>query len=149
LRAVLDHERGAEYRAPTWSWASADGRAIFDLLFSVGEKASRDSWHSLLSVDEVSIEFEEPRNPYGQVRSAEISISGFLLENLVLDTVLEEDLVGLCVLEEGRSEPMLHGILLSHINSNTYQRKGYFWSNEIPDGSRFPIEELEKNHQMI
>jgi hypothetical protein len=114
-------------------------------LVSVHLKPARELWHRLLRVEDVSIELEEPSNPYGQVRSAEISISGSLLQDIVLNTAgVEQNLTGLFVLEVKDARQRLHGIILSHTESDTYQRKGYFSSMRPADGSRFPTEKFEK-----
>jgi hypothetical protein len=145
LSVTLDGERSSDYRAPTWSWASVDGKVEFGLLVSVHLKPARELWHRLLRVEDVSIELEEPSNPYGQVRSAEISISGSLLQDIVLNTAgVEQNLTGLFVLEVKDTRQRLHGIILSHTESDTYQRKGYFSSMRPADGSRFPTEKFEK-----
>jgi hypothetical protein len=153
---ILDPERSPEYRAPTWSWASVDGRVKYNMLVNANKKRPWERWQTLASVEGVSIELREPRNPYGQVLSAEVVINGVLLrgfrlnKNLVRLGLIKpyvglEELVGLCLLEIKQDIHFtLCGIVLLHIGSNTYQRKGHFWIYGPQDGSRLPIEDLEK-----
>jgi hypothetical protein len=145
LSVTLDGERSSEYRAPTWSWASVDGRVRFGLLPPAELKSSWKLWHDLLKVEDISVELKEPSNPYGQVRYAEITISGFLLQDIILETTgAEQDLIGLCLMEVADTRSRVHGILLAHLGSDLYERRGHFSAMAPPDRSLFPTERLEK-----
>ncbi|KAK4191057.1 hypothetical protein QBC35DRAFT_460474 [Podospora australis] len=71
--------RSNEYRAPSWSWANIDGRIRDPAIFGFGYHINGRPEHEpelLAKVQNVSVELVDQTNPYGQVRSASISLSG-------------------------------------------------------------------------
>jgi hypothetical protein len=168
LEVVFDSERSLKYRAPTWSWASLD-RQIFNYPALRAHKDHRSQllWSTLATVDEVSVEPKDNENPYGQVVSGELVISGVLipliqthLEPFVNDAGVEvsqdrdQELFALCIAEEmrygyearhrtGPTFSVLYGIILSEVSGNTYQRKGYFSSAGPLNDRRFAADTYE------
>jgi hypothetical protein len=65
-------ERPAVYRAPSWSWASIDGRLIFPNRNDPSELAS----HQILNVTvrRVLIQPLSPDNPFGEILSATLNL---------------------------------------------------------------------------
>jgi hypothetical protein len=169
LVITFDHDRGTEYRAPTWSWASVDGgTAFWTPRYAHKNHIFQVSSRMLATLDKVSIELKDSENPYGQVVSGELVISGTLIplihtgleiymDHAGVDVPQEREhsLFALCILEEMRygdddkyrieaKSSMLYGIVLSQIGSNLYHRKGYFESNGPSNSTRFPIETYAK-----
>ncbi|KAM0542833.1 hypothetical protein ACHAPJ_012613 [Fusarium lateritium] len=75
---VLDEPKRPEavYRAPSWSWASLDSRIIF--------RAMREDALVLASVEEVIVDLVDPENPFGQVKSASLTLTGPLVASKAL-----------------------------------------------------------------
>ena len=108
----------------------------------------RRPWCTLAEFKRASIDLEDPQNPFGQVDSVELTLSGKLMPLLpkMLETwtsnyrdaeqhhvtlepdLFGEELVGVPLIEmEGfRMSRNIHGIILAHVQTNTYQRKGFF-----------------------
>ncbi|KAF4447797.1 hypothetical protein F53441_8700 [Fusarium austroafricanum] len=70
------------YRAPSWSWASVDGRIFFALLYGDGV--------TLAEVQDVAVELVDEHNRFGQVKSASLTISGPLIasKSISLDNLV-------------------------------------------------------------
>ncbi|KAJ4244404.1 hypothetical protein NW762_014532 [Fusarium torreyae] len=64
------------YRAPSWSWASLDCRIIF--------RAVREHALVLANVEEVTVDLVDPENPFGQVKSASLTMTGPLVASKAL-----------------------------------------------------------------
>jgi hypothetical protein len=153
-----DIERGAGYRAPTWSWASVDEKTTFCAVdWACNGDRFCSSWYTLATVNEVSIGLQDPGNPYGQVTSAELVITGILIPliDIRLGQDEEQGLFALLIKEEMRCDDddkdgtgptysWLYGIVLSNIGGNTYQRKGHFTSTSGFTNSRFQVESYEE-----
>ncbi|KAF4974570.1 hypothetical protein FZEAL_8542 [Fusarium zealandicum] len=60
--------KSTNYRAPSWSWASVDGRIAIHL-DEIGETA-------MATVDDVSVDPVDPANQFGQVKSASLTMTG-------------------------------------------------------------------------
>lgn len=58
------------YIAPSWSWASIDGRVSFK---------KRECVRTLVDINQVSIDLVENTNQFGQVRAAEICLHGHII----------------------------------------------------------------------
>ncbi|KAF4461214.1 hypothetical protein FALBO_11993 [Fusarium albosuccineum] len=59
------------YRAPSWSWASVDTRVMFQLIGDIRTEFAE--------VKDVSIQLVDPNNPFGQVKSASLTLTGPLV----------------------------------------------------------------------
>ncbi|KAF4983598.1 hypothetical protein FDECE_17265 [Fusarium decemcellulare] len=64
------------YRAPSWSWASVDTRVTCEL---IGHLRT-----DLAEVKDVSIQLVDPNNPFGQVKSASLTLTGPLVASETL-----------------------------------------------------------------
>lgn len=165
LSIVLDQDPSDSYRAPSWSWASVNGRTWAPIW------QSREDPQTTSSIENVSIVLKDAKNPFGQVISAELTISGrlILLSDLVEGWTrcpnneyskdlepgaLDEKLFGLFIMDvvrrrhEGyeRNKPycfQVYGIILSQVHENTYQRRGGFSAERPVDGSPFPVQGSE------
>ncbi|KAF4961928.1 hypothetical protein FSARC_9969 [Fusarium sarcochroum] len=69
-------KRSTTYRAPSWSWASLDGRILYGPL---GEKGI-----VLASVQKATVDLIDPQNPFGQVKSASLTLTGPLVASKAL-----------------------------------------------------------------
>jgi hypothetical protein len=174
LEVIFDSERSAEYRAPTWTWASEDKQTFhFPALRAQKNHRYQLSWSTLATIDEVSVEHKDHGNPYGQVNSGELVIRGVLVP--LIHSLLEasvdhagvdvsqdrdQELFALCIAEEmrygdedqhrtGPTFSVLYGIILSEVAGNTYQRKGYFSSEGPLNSSRFPADTYEEQTIII
>jgi hypothetical protein len=164
LEITFDSDRSVECRAPTWSWASVDGRTGFWAPMDAHRGyLSQASCHTLATLHESSVELKDPGNPYGQVVSGELVISSTLIP-LIYDLYHgrvdvpqeeEQDLLALLIMEEmryikddkdhtGPTYSVLYGIVLSQIGSNLYHRKGFFQSDGPLNSTRFPIDTYAK-----
>jgi hypothetical protein len=164
LEITFDSDRSVECRAPTWSWASVDGRTGFWAPIDAHRGyLSQASCHTLATLHEASVELKDPGNPYGQVVSGELVISSTLIP-LIYDVYQgrvdvpqekEQDLLALLIMEEmryikddkdhiGPTYSVLYGIVLSQIGSNLYNRKGFFQSDGPLNSTRFPIDTYAK-----
>ncbi|KAH6884437.1 heterokaryon incompatibility protein-domain-containing protein [Thelonectria olida] len=76
LKPALD-KRSVTYRAPSWSWASFDGRVNF------GPWGSRKA---MAEVNDVSIDLVDPTNQFGQVKAASLTLTGPLVSSKALLT---------------------------------------------------------------
>ncbi|PVH67330.1 hypothetical protein DL98DRAFT_602803 [Cadophora sp. DSE1049] len=65
---TLDNGRDSVYRAPSWSWASVDGRTSWP--------TGCENPQIFAEVIDVSVKLVNSRNPYGQLLSAEIEVRG-------------------------------------------------------------------------
>ncbi|CAM1507251.1 Fc.00g068920.m01.CDS01 [Cosmosporella sp. VM-42] len=65
-------KRATVYRAPSWSWASVDGR-IHRRAVSEGETTV------LSTLEDVVVDLVDPQNQYGQVKSASLSLTAPLV----------------------------------------------------------------------
>jgi hypothetical protein len=169
LEVMLESDRDPEYRAPTWSWASLDGQTMFIIAEWAHEgHRFQASWSTLATVNEVSVELKDPGNPYGQILSGELVISGVLipLVHTLLKTSADRGGVGvpqekdqrlfaMCIAEEmkysdydidrdGPTFSVLYGVVLSKVDGNTYQRQGLFTSEGPLNSTHFPGETYEK-----
>ncbi|KAF2642896.1 HET-domain-containing protein [Massarina eburnea CBS 473.64] len=75
----LDRHRDSTYRAPSWSWASVDGKTDYSAaMWGSGELSHwwshcgrfhqwQESQKIIASIIDVSVKVVDPRNPYGQV----------------------------------------------------------------------------------
>ncbi|KAJ4213332.1 hypothetical protein NW759_011174 [Fusarium solani] len=81
--------RSQTWRAPSWSWASMDCRVRGDLI--PGEQNT-----DLAKMVDVSVELVDPNNPFGQVKSASLTLTGPLVtvDELVFSDcqTIQEDL---------------------------------------------------------
>ncbi|KAJ3541688.1 hypothetical protein NM208_g4492 [Fusarium decemcellulare] len=59
------------YRAPSWSWASVDTRVMFELIGDIRT--------DFAEVKDVSIQLVDQNNPFGQVKSASLTLTGPLV----------------------------------------------------------------------
>ncbi|KAF2493182.1 HET-domain-containing protein [Lophium mytilinum] len=157
----FDGYRSPKYRAPTWSWASVDTTSsLFGPPIHVRNRIPNQVFRrTLANVESISVELNEPRNPFGQVLSAELVISGTIIHLSSTDLVDDdnsqahypnEKLLGLCIIEGmkhsgsvGHISSEVYGIFLTHVGSDKYQRMGYF-SLVGPQDSRFPTEDYER-----
>jgi hypothetical protein len=168
LVITFDRDRGAECGAPTWSWASVDGRTAFwTPRYAHENHIFQVSSRMLATLDEVSIELKDFENPYGQVVSGELVISGTLIPLIHTDQEISLDyadvdvpqereprLFALCILEQIRGDDdkdrtetkssVLKGVVLSQCGENSYQRKGYFVSDGPLNSTRFLTETYAK-----
>jgi hypothetical protein len=168
LVITFDRDRGAECGAPTWSWASVDGRTAFwTSRYAHENHIFQVSSRMLATLDEVSIELKDFENPYGQVVSGELVISGTLIPLIHTDQEISLDyadvdvpqereprLFALCILEQIRGDDdkdrteakssVLEGVVLSQCGENSYQRKGYFVSDGPLNSTRFLTETYAK-----
>ena len=118
----------------------------------------------MADIEGVSIDLKDPQNLFGQIISAELTISGNLMDltDMLEDWTLypydywgknfdpklsDERLYGLFILETMRQQPVgstgqahsqLSGVILAHVRSNTYQRRGVFEADGPLDGTPFP-----------
>ncbi|KAI9686338.1 MAG: hypothetical protein M1822_003683 [Bathelium mastoideum] len=77
----IDTERDTVYRAPSWSWASVDGRTTWWVDYDAHRwgqqrQPSQRGPQILAELKSIFVELVEPSNPYGQLRSAEIIVNG-------------------------------------------------------------------------
>ncbi|KAF1847870.1 HET-domain-containing protein [Cucurbitaria berberidis CBS 394.84] len=159
---IADQDRSPRYRAPTWSWASVDGSTIFNSA-RYAHKRGRIHYRTLANVESIAIELKEPRNPFGQVLSAELVIRGTIIQlpAVELDCLINSDcsgdsqgngsyqnLLGLCIMDaEQQGDVHLYsidGIILSHVGLDTYKRIGKFKGDGYPNSGPFPIEDHER-----
>jgi hypothetical protein len=129
----------------------------------------------MAGIEGVSIDLKDPQNPFGQVVSAELTISGNLMDltDMVEGWTLypydnrgknfdpkssDEKLYGLLILETVRQQPVgsteqahsqLNGIILAHVRSNTYKRRGIIEADGPLDSMPFPREGCEHRTVVI
>jgi hypothetical protein len=158
LEIRIDQDRSHKYQAPTWSWASVNDRT--NLLV----RHTRGDSQFMADIEGVSIDLKDPKNLFGQIISAELTISGNLMDlaDMLEDWTLypynyqgknfdpnssDEKLYGLFILETVGQQPVgsteqvhsqLNGVILVHVRSNTYQRRGVFEADGPLDGEPFP-----------
>jgi hypothetical protein len=169
LEITFDSDRDEECEAPTWSWASVDGRTAFSAPMWAHEGyLFQASCYTLATLDEASVELKDSENPYGQVTSGELVLTGSLIPLIYnvyqgrvdLPQEKEQELLALCIMEEmrysdddkdctGPTFSVLHGIVLSQIGSNLYHRRGFFRSDGPSNSTRFPIETYDKERIRI
>lgn len=77
--------RATVYRAPSWSWANIDGRINLSVI-SDGEGTD------FATVTDVQVQLVDPLNPYGQVKSASLVLTGPMIDwkSLVHRTAMDE-----------------------------------------------------------
>jgi hypothetical protein len=153
------------YQAPTWSWASVNDEVKFMI----------HSWASdrqpLANIVSVSISLSDPRNLFGQVTSAKITVSGTLvpmcrdpLKTWTLrgphkyrnSELSDGNCFGLFIMktlgrDSATSKPAwsyLWGMLLSHVHSTTYRRSGVFSMDGPPDGN-CPLLEIGEHRTVV
>jgi hypothetical protein len=169
LEITIDQDRSHRYQAPTWSWASVNDRTDPPV------RQERGEWQIMADIEGVSIDLKDPQNPFGQVVSADLTISGNLmnLTSMLEDWTLhsynrhgknfdsessDEKLYGLWILETVSQQPVgsteqahsqLNGVILAHVRSNTYQRRGVFEADGSLDGTPFPKVECEHRTVVI
>jgi hypothetical protein len=169
LKITIDQDRSHRYQAPTWSWASVNDRT------SAPIRGKRGDWQRMADIEGVSIDLKDPQNLFGQVVSAELTISGNLMDlaDMLEDWTLypynyrgknfdpnssDEKLYGLFILETVRQQPVrsteqvhsqLNGVILAHVRSNTYQRRGVFEADGPLDGTPFPKVGYERRTVVI
>jgi len=74
----LNSKRAGAYRAPSWSWASIDGPV--DHGYASGNYTTLETASLLAEVEGFSVDLVNEDDSYGQVRNAEIILSGFVIE---------------------------------------------------------------------
>jgi hypothetical protein len=158
LEITIDQDRSHRYQAPTWSWASVNDRT------NPPVRRTQGDLQIMADIEGVSIDLQDPQNPFGQIISAELTISGNLMDltDMLKDWTLypydyqgknfdpkssDEKLSGLFIMKTvrwkyvGSSDQLrsqLSGVVLAHIRSNTYQRRGVFEADGPLDGTPFP-----------
>ncbi|KAL2064058.1 hypothetical protein VTL71DRAFT_4552 [Oculimacula yallundae] len=150
----FDNRRDPVYRAPSWSWASVEGRTMMLL------EESKDP-HVFAEVKSVSVELVEPSNPYGQVRSAEIIVDGPMLpirpvreqdiENQSCSQLPEsfndnDGLFALYIFTEEISQKdgsMAFGLVLTRVSADLYRRVGQICLIAIDRSSEFDFPKSE------
>lgn len=65
-------KRADTYRAPSWSWASMDGRVDAGAI-TTGDVTD------LVTVEDVVIDLVDPNNPYGQIKSGSLTLTASLI----------------------------------------------------------------------
>jgi len=70
-----NYHRSDNYRAPSWSWASMDGNVL-----SRANRGGGANWHARFIDCQVAL--GDPENPFGEVTSARLRISGPVIEGL-------------------------------------------------------------------
>lgn len=140
---------------PSWSWTSYEGAATW-------WSHKRDKWHPNQDFDILgdSIELVSPSNPFGEVKTAELSVRGLLLPipTPVRDEFghtnihLEKSQVAVALVLEYPNEPRVHpdseyelsllvlvnsdwvgveGLVLLKEGQNRYSRVGWFGIDDI------------------
>jgi hypothetical protein len=158
LTITIDQDRSHRYQAPTWSWASVNDGTGSPV------RQTRGDWQTMADIEDVSIDLKDPQDLFGQIIFAELTISGNLmgltdmLENWTLypydyqgknfePESSNEELYGLFIMETVRQQHIgsteqahsqLNGVILAHVRSNTYQRRGVFEADGPLDGKPFP-----------
>jgi hypothetical protein len=61
------------FRAPSWSWASCDGTVSF-----ISERGALEG--ELCSIDQISLEYVDSSNPYGQLKAGHLILSACVLQ---------------------------------------------------------------------
>jgi hypothetical protein len=74
LKITIDQDQSHRYQAPTWSWASVNDRT------SPPVRQTRGDWQIMADIEGVSIDLKDPQNLFGQIISAELTISGNLMD---------------------------------------------------------------------
>jgi hypothetical protein len=169
LDITIDQDRSHGYQAPTWSWASVNDRTCSP------RRQIRGNWQIMADIEGVSIDLKDPQNLFGQVVSAELTISGNLMDltDMVEDWKLypyddrgkdfdpkssDEKLYGQLILETVHQQPVgsteqarsqLNGVILAHVRSNTYQRRGVFEAYGPLDSMPFSKEGCEHRTVVI
>lgn len=69
--------RPSHYVAPSWSWASVHGRVLTGLI-----SRSSENWEVLIDIKEAHVELENPKYPFGQVKSGHIHLMGSLARSV-------------------------------------------------------------------
>ncbi|KAF3009658.1 hypothetical protein E8E13_007920 [Curvularia kusanoi] len=167
LRITIDPVRSRKYQAPSWSWASVNDRTVARV------RHTRKAWGLLADIENVSIDLQDSRNPFGQIISAELTISGTpmslhrLLECWTLCPsdcagklfdleASDEKLYALFIMETVRQQheenidgvtSRLCGVVLAHIASNRYHRRGVFEADGSFVSNPFPKE--GSNHATV
>jgi hypothetical protein len=88
---------GEEWRAPSWSWASASDPVVF------GPYMSSSSWEDVYErvesgnemdseIKSYSVELADPQNPYGQIRTASLVIKARTIPVVRCDDILRYDM---------------------------------------------------------
>jgi len=115
--------RSAEYRAPSWSWASHDGRVSFCegfLGLRLSHLEQEHSGTSLLTINDAHDELVQYDNQFGQVRYAELVATGFLIP--FINGVGDED--KLTVLRDAKSKNVFYTVekwdASSHDSATTF-----------------------------
>lgn len=144
--------RPSQYRAPSWSWASVNGR----ISFAVGASSEDDPDLQILSIDS---ELIEPTAPCGNLKSASITVRGWIRRLYWTDlstTLLELDesesvqhdardtlADTMADASEDKNHDMLlvwclqictntmndgpHGLILTKEYGNVFKRRGHFY----------------------
>lgn len=88
--------RSKTWRAPSWSWASLDGR------INLSRSGQEDLHTTLVHVVSVDIELADPRNPFGAVLSGSITLEGtpLAMEQIQQASINPEDWVHHALREE-------------------------------------------------
>lgn len=78
--------RATAYRAPSWSWASIDGCINLSVI-SDGDATD------FATVKDVQVQLVDPHNPYGQVESASLVLTGPMIDwkSLVRHSAMDEE----------------------------------------------------------